>query len=144
MSRQGQATAVPQSRGGITDAQSGREIVDRVHGSGTGGPASTGVNNDGNDNQVHRSASIDKGQGLPPLASTQTSSRNQYPQCPYHGPILRMTSSHHSKGQGLDPMSRFLAEGPSDQHALFIRPDTGALSTSRGCTCRAGLEGVSH
>lgn len=32
-------------------------------------------------------------------------------------------------------MDRFLAEGPAEQSALFIRSDTGELSTNKGCTC---------
>jgi hypothetical protein len=32
-------------------------------------------------------------------------------------------------------MTRWLAEGPSDQSALFVRPDNGNLSTSKHCEC---------
>lgn len=32
-------------------------------------------------------------------------------------------------------MSRFLAEGPDEQSALFIRQDTGEASTKRVCIC---------
>ena len=58
--------------------------------------------------------------------------------CPYHGPILRMDHSARGHGSGLDPMSRFLHEGHSEQSALFIRPDTDQPSTSRGCACPHG------
>lgn len=127
----------------VRNAQSQQTIVDKVHGSSTGGPASMKSSNDGTSQHAHRSAPIKTYQGFPPSASSRTSSRDQHPPCPFHGPILQM-SAHHSQGQGLDPMSRFLAEGPSEQHALFIRADTGALSTSRGCTCLAALEGGSR
>ena len=62
---------------------------------------------------------------------------NYYTSCPYHGPIVGMTYTHQHSGQGLNPMNRFLAEGPGEQNALFIRADTGEVSTSRGCTCSA-------
>lgn len=32
-------------------------------------------------------------------------------------------------------MDRFLSEGVSEQSALFRRPDTGQLSTNKGCLC---------
>lgn len=32
-------------------------------------------------------------------------------------------------------MDRFLSEGPHEQYALFRRPDTGELSTYKGCLC---------
>jgi hypothetical protein len=54
--------------------------------------------------------------------------------CPYHTQVLIMGSNGHKKD--LKPMDRFLAEGPADQSALFIRSDTGELSTNKGCTCR--------
>lgn len=41
--------------------------------------------------------------------------------CPFHSPILEMPSARHSRGQGLDPFSRSLAEGSSEQHALSGR-----------------------
>ena len=54
--------------------------------------------------------------------------------CPYHGPILqeRLPNLH---PDGLGPMDRYLAEGPSEQHAIFYRPDTGNFSTFKGCRC---------
>ncbi|MCJ1262342.1 hypothetical protein MMC22_002212 [Lobaria immixta] len=154
MSHQDDATSAPQSRGDAHNAQSRQAIVDRTHGSNTGGLAYTESNNhgnngqahlsNGNNHQAHSSASTEAGGAPPPSASVRTSSRVQYPPCPFHGPILHTPSAHRSQGQGLDPLSRFLAEGPSEQHALFIRADTGALSTSRGCTCRVALEGWSR
>ncbi|OCK88924.1 uncharacterized protein K441DRAFT_681505 [Cenococcum geophilum 1.58] len=53
--------------------------------------------------------------------------------CPYHTQVLRMTQS--TSTQGLSPMDRFLNEGPHEQYALFRRPDTGELSTYKGCLC---------
>ena len=37
-------------------------------------------------------------------------------------------------------MERYLEEGPAAQYALFIRADTGKLSTARDCTCRTRVE----
>jgi hypothetical protein len=36
---------------------------------------------------------------------------------------------------GLDPLERFLKEGPSEQYAVFNRPDNGKLSIAKGCVC---------
>jgi hypothetical protein len=36
---------------------------------------------------------------------------------------------------GMHPMDRFLAEGPTEQSALFIREDSGELSIKKDCTC---------
>ncbi|KAA6410817.1 MAG: hypothetical protein FRX48_05127 [Lasallia pustulata] len=55
--------------------------------------------------------------------------------CPYHGPILQGRPADPRSGQGPSPMDRYLAEGPSEQHAMFYRADTGELSTNRGCRC---------
>ena len=46
-----------------------------------------------------------------------------------------MAYTYEHTGRGLDPMNRFLAEGPGEQHALFNRADTQEPSTFRGCTC---------
>lgn len=54
--------------------------------------------------------------------------------CPYHAQLLVMGGNAHLNG--LHPMDRFLAEGPSEQSALFIRADTGRLSTNKGCICK--------
>jgi hypothetical protein len=35
----------------------------------------------------------------------------------------------------MNPMERFLVEGPAEQGTLFIRTDTGELSIAKGCTC---------
>ena len=55
--------------------------------------------------------------------------------CPYHGPILQERLANYCSGQGLGPMDRYLAEGPSEQCAIFYRPDTGVMSTHKGCKC---------
>jgi len=33
-------------------------------------------------------------------------------------------------------MDRFMKEGPGQQYAVFVRPDTGKLSISKGCMCK--------
>ena len=53
---------------------------------------------------------------------------------------MSMASAQSSRGQGLSPMDRFMAEGPSEQSALFNRADTGKSSTWRECTCYARME----
>lgn len=143
-SRQSLLTSSNSSREDVRNAQSWQTLVERVHDSTPGGPASTKSGNVGNDREAYRSAPAETGQEHPTSASTPSSSRDQCRPCPFHGPILDMSSAHRSQGQGLDPMGRFLTEGPSEQHALFIRADTGALSTSRGCTCRAAMAGRSR
>jgi hypothetical protein len=32
-------------------------------------------------------------------------------------------------------MERFLAEGPAEQSAVFLREDSGEPSIAKGCTC---------
>lgn len=143
MSRERQAAASPQSSGHVRNVQSWQAMLDRIDAFSTNGHASTKSSKEDNNHQSYRSTSTYADQGLLSLASTRISTRDQHPPCLFHGSILQMSSAHRSQGYGLDPMSRFLAEGPSEQYAVFIRADTGALSTSRGCTCRAVLNGVS-
>jgi hypothetical protein len=59
----------------------------------------------------------------------------QAQQCGYHGTLT------HDNNKGLNPMEKFLAEGASEQYAVFIRPDTGELSISKRCTCLKMTEG---
>lgn len=83
---------------------------------------------------------------LPPLEHMQ-----QAYNCPYHGPILqgRLADPRYEQerpvdpryGQGPRPMDRYLAEGPSEQYALFYHADTGELSTYRGCRCYELMQG---
>ncbi|PVH95957.1 hypothetical protein DM02DRAFT_659681 [Periconia macrospinosa] len=64
--------------------------------------------------------------------TTTTTTPVQNP-CPYHTGVLSMKND--TELRGLTPMQRFLAEGPTEQGALFILPDTGKLSIDKGCTC---------
>jgi hypothetical protein len=56
--------------------------------------------------------------------------------CQYHAPILQATRAERHHTANCSPLDRFYGEGPSEQYAIFHRPDTGGLSTSRGCCCR--------
>ncbi|KAF4306952.1 hypothetical protein GTA08_BOTSDO06016 [Botryosphaeria dothidea] len=55
--------------------------------------------------------------------------------CPYHGSVLQMQANTGGSTPGMSPVDRFLVEGPGQQHALFVRPDNGQLSTFKRCTC---------
>ncbi|KAL2009657.1 hypothetical protein VTN00DRAFT_5464 [Thermoascus crustaceus] len=55
--------------------------------------------------------------------------------CPYHGPILQMDATPGIQGYGMNPMQRFMVHRPGEQYALFNRPDSGEISSSRNCTC---------
>ena len=59
--------------------------------------------------------------------------------CPYHSRDPHMWRVRESQNRGLGPMDRFMAEGPTDQYAVFRRPDNGKLSISRDCTCNGML-----
>jgi hypothetical protein len=59
---------------------------------------------------------------------------NQNHVCPYHNAILGDNPINTNSGRGLNPMTRYLAEGPSEQYATF-QPDTGELSLRKGCLC---------
>ncbi|KAF2490080.1 hypothetical protein BU16DRAFT_567176 [Lophium mytilinum] len=65
------------------------------------------------------------------------------PGCMYHAPLLNHfpTGSHI---KALVPVTRWQSEGPSDQPALFSRPDNGELSTSKGCSCCTSWELVAE
>jgi hypothetical protein len=69
-----------------------------------------------------------------PTKSTSVISR-----CPYHDPLLRL-SLQQNQPRDAGVMERFLLEGPALQSAVFIRPDNGLLSISKGCTCLAKIE----
>lgn len=45
-----------------------------------------------------------------------------------------------SRTGALGPMDRFLKEAPSENPAVFVRPDTGKVSTSKGCICTSMSE----
>ena len=55
--------------------------------------------------------------------------------CPYHGPILQGRPTNARSGQGLSPMDRYVAEGPSERYAIVPRPDGDKASTNNGCRC---------
>ncbi|KAH7070195.1 hypothetical protein FB567DRAFT_633846 [Paraphoma chrysanthemicola] len=63
-----------------------------------------------------------------PITSTTSA-----PTCTYHLQII--IASDAQINNNLNPMDRFLAEGPNEQSALFIRDDNDQLSTTKGCTC---------
>jgi hypothetical protein len=59
--------------------------------------------------------------------------------CPHHLPILLVRDNGSGHGQGLDPMARWLAEGPTEQSAVLHLPD-GQLSIHKECQCRDILQ----
>ena len=73
------------------------------------------------------------------LASTQHESRTAHMEealaCPYHRSIIQGRPMDARSGQGLRPIDRYLAEGPSDRYAILRRPDAGNMSTPNGCRC---------
>ena len=77
--------------------------------------------------------------GLTTIASYSEELKTDYLLCPSHG-LLFHASPDARLQMGPSPMDRYLMEGPASQHALFVRPDTGKLSTMRACTCRARIE----
>jgi hypothetical protein len=52
----------------------------------------------------------------------------------------RVLAMPNSPAKLLTPMKRFLAEGPAEQSALFVRSDTDQLSTTKGCTWEPPLD----
>ncbi|KAN0089872.1 hypothetical protein V8E51_018451 [Hyaloscypha variabilis] len=70
----------------------------------------------------------------PQAQKTETPTNAQ--RCPYHHPILQLKPSAVS-GYGLPPMRRYLTEPSSESSSMFLRPDTGKPSTSKGCLCGA-------
>ncbi|CAI6331705.1 unnamed protein product [Periconia digitata] len=79
-------------------------------------------------------------QGQPQHSSEKTTSTPVQKPCPYHAEVLSMKTKTEPKD--LTPMQRFLGEGPTEQSAMFTRPDNGKLSTSKDCTCEvASSEG---
>ena len=55
--------------------------------------------------------------------------------CPYHSRILEKGSQGHTPGQGLGPMGRYLAEGPSDRHSMLEQRYHGGLDAMQNCRC---------
>lgn len=60
--------------------------------------------------------------------------------CDYHAQVLMMRKNIDPRN--LNPVDRFLAERPHEQSALFVRADTGQLSTNKGCTCGGSAGGA--
>lgn len=56
--------------------------------------------------------------------------------CPYHRALVSPTQAGSTTGS---PLERYLNNDPSEQYAVFFRPDTGELSTTRPCRCRESL-----
>ena len=104
--------------------------------SSTSYSSSSQYNNLGHNGQVNQQP-FHSGQYPTSSTSSSNTTSSQLPTCPYHTPFLSMSSSQTTRGQGLSPMDRFMAEGPSEQSALFNRADTGKTSTWRECTCFA-------
>ena len=50
--------------------------------------------------------------------------------------MLQLLPSRNNPNNNFSAIHRFMKEDPSDQYALHIRPDTGQLSISKGCSCR--------
>lgn len=57
------------------------------------------------------------------------------PLCPYHRSLLQDSHTNPRPGQGLVPMDRYVAEGPSERYAILHRPNTEVMSTNSGCRC---------
>lgn len=56
--------------------------------------------------------------------------------CPYHGPMLQERLMNSRSSHELNPMDRYLAEGPSERYAIIARPDASEpLSMYKGCRC---------
>jgi hypothetical protein len=56
--------------------------------------------------------------------------------CRYQQPYLTDTNSIDESSV----VEKFMAEGPSEQYAVFIDPTTGLLSISRPCICGASVD----
>lgn len=55
--------------------------------------------------------------------------------CPYHRSIFQDPPTNPWPSQGLRPMDRYVAEGPSERYAILHRPNTEEMSTPSGCRC---------
>ena len=108
--------------------------VNGAHSATLNSSSSQSNNNAGQDGRIDRQPFHAEHYQARTTSYTHTGS-SQQPTCPYHAPILNMNLTQSSRGQGLGPMDRFMAEGSSEQSALFNRADTGKTSTWRECTC---------
>jgi hypothetical protein len=79
--------------------------------------------------------------GLPQNPAATMTYLSQAYTCPYHGPVLEGRTAVGHGQRPSHPMQRYLACKPWEQHALFHCPDTGLLSTSKGCKCGDIMEG---
>ncbi|CAD6594564.1 MAG: hypothetical protein ASARMPREDX12_009614 [Alectoria sarmentosa] len=61
--------------------------------------------------------------------------------CPYHRSILQERPANPRSGQALNPMDRYLGEGPSERYAILHRPQAGRESTHNGCRCLEIMQG---
>ncbi|EKG19402.1 hypothetical protein MPH_03265 [Macrophomina phaseolina MS6] len=66
--------------------------------------------------------------------------------CSYHKPLLQLQTHTpiYASTISHDPLSRFLAEGPSEQSALYIQSDNGNTSLTRNCTCGHPMQGYGY
>ena len=89
--------------------------------------------------QAGRGPEDTNGLALAAAASFSKELQITYLLCPSHG-LFYHGSPDPRLQLGPSPMERYLEEGSAAQHALFVRADTGKLSTLRDCTCRARIE----
>ena len=138
----------------------GRETLDQQRGHGTRGPfgSTTAYTQHGVTETLgpepHRPSAnnpfvypttIDHhalhGKGSQAIRASSTQHESRTPRmeesvrCPYHGPILQGRPTNTRSGQGLSPMDRYVAEGPSERYAILPRPDGDKASTHNGCRC---------
>lgn len=102
---------------------------------GAGATTACKVDND-TTNNVGYTANTTVGpvQSFPSAASYRDAHR-----CPYHGPLLQLQPEDKGAGKSASPMERFLTKTPGSEAAVFLRWDSGQLSTRKGCVCRLGL-----
>ena len=118
----------------MIEGKSSQPNVNGAHSTTPNPSSSQSNNNAGQDGRMEqRPFHADQHQAR--TASYTDTGPSQQPTCSYHAPILSMNLTQSSRGQGLGPMDRFMAEGSSEQSALFNRADTRKTSTWRECTC---------
>jgi hypothetical protein len=79
----------------------------------------------------------DSPRGSQPNQPTKNTNVVETPNCPYHCMILESVKVPNNHNTDLSPMDRFMFDDTGSQPSLFVRPDNGQLSTSKGCTCIA-------
>ena len=60
---------------------------------------------------------------------------------PHHCHISQGSLVSLGPSQGLSPMDRFRAEGPSERNAILPRPDIGDISMYKCCQCNKTMQG---